>query len=73
MSLYDFFGVGLIVLGLWLSAVASALAEASRSGIEARTSVRAAQSSSEVRSCLRARGTSVGLLGTHLAPRGDLR
>ena len=39
MSLYDFFGVGLIVLGLWLSAVASALAEASRSGIEARTSV----------------------------------
>ena len=40
MSLHDFFGVGLIVLGLWLSAVASALAEASRSGIEARTSVR---------------------------------
>ena len=39
MSLYDVFGVGLIVLGLWLSAVASALAEASRSGIEARTSV----------------------------------
>ncbi len=40
MSLHDVFGVGLIVLGLWLSAVASALAEASRSGIEARTSVR---------------------------------
>lgn len=39
MSLYDFFGVCLIALGLWLSAVASALAEASRSGIEARTSV----------------------------------
>ena len=34
------FGVGLVLLGLWLSAVASALAEASRSGIEARTSVR---------------------------------
>lgn len=40
MSLHDLFGVGLVVLGLWLSAVASALAEASRSGIEARTSVR---------------------------------
>lgn len=40
MSLHDLFGVGLVLLGLWLSAVASALAEASRSGIEARTSVR---------------------------------
>ena len=39
MSLHDFLGVGLILLGLWLSAVASALAEASRSGIESRTSV----------------------------------
>ena len=39
MSLHDFFGVALILLGLWLSAVASALAEASRSGIESRTSV----------------------------------
>ena len=39
MNLHDLFGVGLVLLGLWLSAVASALAEASRSGIEARTSV----------------------------------
>ena len=39
MSLHELAGAGLILLGLWLSAVASALAEASRSGIEERTSI----------------------------------
>ena len=39
MILHELAGAGLILLGLWLSAVASALAEASRSGIEERTSI----------------------------------